>query len=73
MQKKLTITIDEIVYHKLHSVIGERKVSKFIESLVRPFVIENELASAYQNMAKDSALEQEAYEWIEGVTYDELN
>ncbi len=34
MQKKLTITIDEAVYYRLYSVIGEHKISKFIEQLV---------------------------------------
>ncbi len=34
MQKKLTITIDEAVYYRLYSVIGERKISKFIEQLL---------------------------------------
>ena len=39
MQKKLTITIDEQVYDGLHRVIGPRKISQFIEGLVRPHVI----------------------------------
>lgn len=38
MQKKLTITIDEEVYARLHSVIGRRRISRFIETLVRPHV-----------------------------------
>ena len=39
MQKKLTITIAEDVYAGLHQVVGRRKISRFIESLVRPYVI----------------------------------
>lgn len=39
MQKKLTITIDEDVYAGLCKVVGKRKISTFIESLVRPHVI----------------------------------
>ena len=39
MQKKLTITLDERVYEGLHKFIGRRKISQFIESLVRPHVI----------------------------------
>ena len=39
MQKKLTITIDDGVYHGLHTVVGRRRISQFIESLVRPHVI----------------------------------
>ena len=38
MQKKLTITIDEDVYAGLYRAVGRRKISKFIESLVRPHV-----------------------------------
>jgi len=36
MQKKLTVTIDEEVYEGLREVIGPRKISRFIEDLVRP-------------------------------------
>jgi predicted CopG family antitoxin len=35
MQKKLTVTIDEEVYEGLRTVIGPRKISRFIEELVR--------------------------------------
>ena len=42
MQKKLTITIDEDVYSGLYRVVGRRKISRFIESLVRPYVILND-------------------------------
>jgi predicted CopG family antitoxin len=73
MQKKLTITIDEAVYNKLHSVIGNRKISKFIENLVRPYVSNNELKSAYQQMAADVVQEQEAEEWIESLVADAFN
>ena len=40
MQKKLTVTIDEEVYNGLRTVIGPRKISRFIEELVRPHVVE---------------------------------
>jgi len=39
MQKKLTVTIDEEVYEGLRTVIGPRKISRFIEDLVRPHVV----------------------------------
>ena len=39
MQKKLTIAIAEDVYEGLHKVIGPRKISKFVEELVRPHVV----------------------------------
>ena len=70
MQKKLTITIDEQVYQKLYSVIGSGKISKFIESLVKPHLITNELENAYCSMSNDVSREQEAFEWIEGSLHD---
>ncbi|MFY9590319.1 hypothetical protein [Rickettsia endosymbiont of Halotydeus destructor] len=73
MQKKLTISIDETVYYKLHSMIGERKISKFIEGLVKPYLINEQLAAAYYAMAKDTQREQEAQEWIEGLSQDEFD
>lgn len=74
MQKKLTITLDEEVYTGLHNIIGQRKISKFIEDLVRPHVIKSELESAYEQMAKDKVREKEALEWAEttcGDSFDE--
>jgi predicted CopG family antitoxin len=70
MQKKLTITIDEQVYQKLYSVIGSGKISKFIESLVKPHLITNELENSYFSMGNDVTREQEAFEWIEGSLHD---
>ena len=67
MQKKLTITIDEAVYYRLYSVIGERKISKFIEQLVKPYVINEELGAAYKAMAQDTKAEEKANEWVEGL------
>ena len=70
MQKKLTITIDEKVYEGLHSVIGRRRISRFIEDLVRPHVINQDLETAYQAMALDEAREAEALEWAEATVGD---
>ena len=70
MQKKLTISIDEMVYLGLHEVIGKRKISKFIESLIRPYVIDKSLVNAYREMAKDEVREKEALEWSEGLIGD---
>jgi predicted CopG family antitoxin len=70
MQKKLTITIDREVYFGLHKVIGPRKISKFVEELVRPHVIKHELESAYKEMAKNRAREKEALEWSEATMGD---
>lgn len=70
MRKKLTITIDEGVYEGLHKVIGPRKISKFVEELVRPHVIRPNLEAAYAEMAKDEEREKEALEWAEGLIGD---
>ncbi len=67
MQKKLTITIDEEVYDGLKVVIGKRKISRFIEELVRPHVVKKDMYAAYQEMANDSVRESEALEWSEGT------
>ncbi len=70
MQKKLTITIDEQVYEGLHAVIGRRRISRFIEDLVRPHVFYQELETAYQQMAEDEEREAEALEWAEATIGD---
>ncbi len=70
MQKKLTITLDERVYAGLHSVVGKRRISKFIESLVRPHVLRDDLDAAYKAMAQDEIREAEALEWAEGTIGD---
>lgn len=70
MQKKLTITIDEEVYEGLHRIIGPRKISRFVQELVRPHVVRPNLESAYADMAKDKEREKEALEWAEGTFKD---
>lgn len=70
MQRKLTITVDEQVYAGLHCVVGRRRISSFIESLVRPHVIREDLASAYQQMAQDESREADALEWAEATALD---
>lgn len=70
MQKKLTITIDEDVYEGLYKVIGRRRISQFIEDLVRPHVIGTDLEAGYRAMAEDEAREAEAFEWCEATIGD---
>lgn len=69
MQKKLTITLDERVYRGLHTVVGRRRISRFIEGLVRPHVIgkNEDLDLAYREMARDEAREAEALQWSEAT------
>ena len=74
MKKKLTVTIDEEVYDGLRAVIGPRKISRFIEELVRPHVVKKNMYAAYKEMAADQVRESEALEWAEGTfgdVYDE--
>ena len=52
MQKKLTITLDQRVYDGLHSVVGRERISPFIESLVRPFVVGRDLEVAYAEIGQ---------------------
>lgn len=70
MQKKLTITIDEEVYEGLHKAIGRRKISKFVEELVRPHVVRPNLELAYSQMSQDKKREAEALDWAEATFRD---
>ena len=70
MQKKLTITVDEEVYNGLRKVIGPRKISKFVQELVRPHVVRPNLESDYAEMAQDTGREEEALEWAEATFKD---
>jgi predicted CopG family antitoxin len=70
MQKKLTITIDEEVYEGLHKTIGPRKISKFVEELVRPHVVRPNLELAYAQMSKDKKREEDALDWAETTFQD---
>jgi predicted CopG family antitoxin len=72
MQKKLTVTVDEEVYKGLRKIIGPRKISKFIEGLVRPHVVRPNLESAYAEMAGDKRREKEALEWAE-ITFKDAD
>jgi predicted CopG family antitoxin len=70
MQKKLTVTIDEEVYEGLRTVVGPRKISRFIENLVRPHVVKKDMYAAYKEMASDQIRESAALEWTEGTIGD---
>jgi hypothetical protein len=38
MQKKLTLSINAEIYEALHKMAGKRKIGRFIETLVRPYI-----------------------------------
>jgi predicted CopG family antitoxin len=73
MQKKLTLTVDAEVYEGLRKIIGPRKISKFIEDLVRPHVIRPNLDASYAKMARDKHRENGAIEWAEITVKDMSN
>ena len=70
MQKKLTITIDEDVYEGLKTVVGPGRISRFIEELLRPHVLDKNIEDGYRQMAQDEEREQEALEWSETTILD---
>lgn len=70
MRKKLTITVDEVVYDGLHRVVGRRHISRFLTELARPHVVQDALEEGYREMAADEEHEREAMEWIEGLVSD---
>lgn len=70
MYKKLTIMIDQKVYAGLYKIVGARKISRFIEDLIRPHVMSSNLMASYEEMSQDETREQEALEWSEGIIGD---
>jgi hypothetical protein len=70
MHKRMTITLDEVVYDGLYRTIGKRRMSQFIEDLLRPHVLDTALDDGYRAMAADSARESEAQEWCQALSKD---
>lgn len=70
MTKRLTITVDDDIYNGLHSVIGRRRISRFLNDLARPHVLQRDLSDVYRAMAADKDREREAQEWVENLTAD---
>jgi len=50
--------------------IGRRRISRFIEDMVRPHVLYQDLEAAYKQMARDERRESEALEWAEATVGD---
>lgn len=70
MHKRMTITLDEVVYEGLYRTVGKRRMSQFIEDLVRPHVADTLLDDGYMAMAADKAREAEAIEWCNALAGD---
>jgi predicted CopG family antitoxin len=73
MHRKMTITLDEAVYEGLYRTVGKRRMSQFIEDLVRPHVLGASLDDGYRAMAADETREAEAQEWCNGLAGDMAN
>jgi hypothetical protein len=63
----MTITLDEAVYEGLYRTVGKRRMSQFIEELVRAHVMGNFLDDGYRAMATDKEREIEAKEWSDAL------
>jgi len=70
MHRKMTITLDEAVYEGLYRMVGRRKMSQFIEDLLKPHVTDTALDAGYQAMAADTAREAEAQVWCNALAAD---
>lgn len=70
MHKKMTITLDEEVYDGLYRTVGKRKMSQFIEDLLRPHVMGATLDDGYKAMAADKERESEAMGWCNALAED---
>lgn len=70
MHKRMTITLDEEIYEGLYRTIGKRRISQFIEELVRPHVLDTSLDAGYKAMAADKERESEAKEWSDSLMAD---
>ncbi len=70
MHKRMTITLDEAVYNGLYRMVGKRRMSQFIEDLVRPHVIDTALDEGYRAMAADKDRETQAAEWSSALSKD---
>lgn len=65
--------VDEEVYAGLYRIIGRRRISQFIERLVRPHVVAHDLDAGYASMAADQARESEARDWSEALVDDDTS
>lgn len=70
MHKRMTITLDEVVYDGLYRTIGKRRMSQFMKDLLRPHVLDTCLDDGYRAMAEDTARESEAHEWCNALAKD---
>jgi len=70
MHKRMTITLDEEVYEGLRRSVGARKMSQFIEDLLRPHVLDQTMDEGYKAMAADVQREAKAAQWTQALGQD---
>jgi predicted CopG family antitoxin len=70
MSRKLTITVPDDVYEGLRTVVGARRISRFLSDLARPHVVQCDLVEAYARMGEDEVREKEALYWAEELIGD---
>ena len=68
--KKLTTTVDDDVYFGLKKKVGLRRISRFLNDLARPHVVDDDLLATYRHMSEDSVHEGQAEDWVEGLIED---
>lgn len=73
MHRKMTITLDEAVYDGLHRMVERRKMSQFIEDVLRYHVTDISLDDGYAAMANDQTREEEAIIWCNALSEDIAN
>lgn len=73
MHRKMTISLDEAVYEGLYRTVGKRRMSQFIEDLLRPHVLDDSLDAGYRAMAADPEREAEAQAWCNALAGDNAN
>ncbi|MEQ9300182.1 MAG: hypothetical protein RIF33_16540 [Cyclobacteriaceae bacterium] len=71
--KKLTISVSEEVYSGLYDRIGSGKISKFLDNLARPHVVDEDIINGYKAMAEDHQRDAEAEIWTENLSSEIKN
>ena len=70
MKRKLTITVDEVVYDGLHRVVGRRHISRFMTELARLHVAQDVLGDGCRTTVADEEHERGALERAESPVSD---
>lgn len=72
MHRNMTISLSEEVYKGIHRRVPKRQMSVFIETLIRPHVLNrsDDLENSYAAMFADQEREAEARKWCEGFMQD---